>query len=514
MFKENDEARKEVSLDIWHAAGYDGEGLNILLCDLNGVILPHMKEYCILVDPENKMLKVPKHNTYTAQVLHEALPKAKIYVAPWTHSSKEISDWLDANPGLIHMANVSLSSPVSDAYDVFKRHNILVCCSSGNDSKRTKYGVSFPADLPWTIAFGAYNWKDKSLYANDVVNYSNGGEDLDAVSCTNIKVQNDKGKLFDYTGTSTASPWGCATLGAYVLWRLKNGLPLPTWEEAKEFIHKNCTDLREKGFDYDSGYGLFCLPKELPKVEKTEEVFMMDLVSSQCVDFVKSFEGFCSTPYYDLAGVKTLGYGMTGSAIEGLSSVTEQQASDMLKDLLNTNYAQPLKNSLDSKGVALTQNEFDALVSMAYNVGIGGLLGSTLYKNVCAGIRNVSTITENFCAWCHAGGVVVAGLLRRRKEEAKMFFGSENKLEEEEDVLKVAVLLFTKEDFWAGYDVAAKNGNCAIFVRPGDLSVPAEAQRAEKLIVVGGGTTGHKNEVLLSGNDKYATAAAVAKYLG
>jgi len=82
------------------------------------------------------------------------------------------------------------------------------------------------------------------------------------------------------------------------------------------------------------------------------------------------------------------------------------------------------------------------------------------------------------------------------------------------DVLKVAVLLFTKDDFWAGYDVAVKNGNCAIFVRPADLSVPAEAKSAEKLIVVGGQTTKHPNEVLLSGYDKYQTAATVAKYLG
>ncbi|MBC2722046.1 N-acetylmuramoyl-L-alanine amidase [Desulfosporosinus sp.] len=82
------------------------------------------------------------------------------------------------------------------------------------------------------------------------------------------------------------------------------------------------------------------------------------------------------------------------------------------------------------------------------------------------------------------------------------------------DALKVAVLLYTKEDFWAGYDVAVKNGNCAIFVRPADLSVPAEAKGAQKLIVVGGPTTHHPNEVLLSGNDKYETAAEVAKYLG
>ena len=87
-------------------------------------------------------------------------------------------------------------------------------------------------------------------------------------------------------------------------------------------------------------------------------------------------------------------------------------------------------------------------------------------------------------------------------------------MEGEDSVLKVAVLLFTKDDYWAGADVAAKNGNCAVFVRAADLSVPTDAMTAKQLIVVGGGTTKHPNEILLSGKDKYATAAAVAKYLG
>ncbi|MDQ7092115.1 hypothetical protein REC12_00740 [Desulfosporosinus sp. PR] len=82
------------------------------------------------------------------------------------------------------------------------------------------------------------------------------------------------------------------------------------------------------------------------------------------------------------------------------------------------------------------------------------------------------------------------------------------------DVLEVAVLLYTKEDYWAGTDVSAKNGNCALFIRPDDHSVPKDAMSAQKLIVVGGASTGHPNEVLLSGNSKYDTAAAVAKYLG
>ncbi|WP_243450316.1 N-acetylmuramoyl-L-alanine amidase [Desulfosporosinus sp. Sb-LF] len=81
------------------------------------------------------------------------------------------------------------------------------------------------------------------------------------------------------------------------------------------------------------------------------------------------------------------------------------------------------------------------------------------------------------------------------------------------DVLEVAVLLFSKEDYWCGADVAAKNGNCAIFVRPLDQSVPKEAMTAKMLIVIGGPTTKHPSEILLSGTNKYDTAAAVAKYL-
>lgn len=93
------------------------------------------------------------------------------------------------------------------------------------------------------------------------------------------------------------------------------------------------------------------------------------------------------------------------------------------------------------------------------------------------------------------------------------YFGVQYK-EGENNVLEVAVLLFTKEDYWAGTDVATKNGDCAMFIRPADQSVPKDAMSAKKLIVIGGSTTNHPNEVLLSGNNKYDTAAAVAKYLG
>jgi len=152
----------------------------------------------------------------------------------------------------------------------------------------------------------------------------------------------------------------------------------------------------------------------------------MGLVSKECIKFVKGFEGFEPYTKNDMVGVPTLGYGMTGNEIKGINHVTEVQASNMLEELINKNYALPIKNNLDSKGVKLKQNEFDALTSMAYNVGVGGLLGSTLYRNVCSGNRDRNTITSNFRMWCKAGGRTVQGLLRRRTEEAQMFFGSGN----------------------------------------------------------------------------------------
>lgn len=147
----------------------------------------------------------------------------------------------------------------------------------------------------------------------------------------------------------------------------------------------------------------------------------MGLVSKECLDFVKKFEGFYSKPYLDCVGVRTLGYGMTGAEIRGLNYVTEAQASKMLEDLLNNKYATPIKRDLSNNGITLKQNEFDALVSMAYNVGVGGVLGSTLYKDVCRGVRDNDVIINDFCMWCKSEGKVVNGLLRRRREEAAMF---------------------------------------------------------------------------------------------
>jgi len=150
------------------------------------------------------------------------------------------------------------------------------------------------------------------------------------------------------------------------------------------------------------------------------------LVSDTLINFIKSWEGFSATPYYDEVGVLTLGYGMTGEEIQELSSVTEVQATEMLRNWINNKYAPIIKFDLDSKGIVLNQNEFDALVSFAYNCGTDGLINqSTLYKNVVAGVRNSAIIISNFQAWSNGRGMRIEGLYRRRTKEAAIFLNAD-----------------------------------------------------------------------------------------
>ncbi len=147
-----------------------------------------------------------------------------------------------------------------------------------------------------------------------------------------------------------------------------------------------------------------------------------NLISSKGIDFIKSWEGFYPNKYYDCVGVLTQGYGLTGKEIEDLpATITEEKATELLKDWINRKYAPVVKKDLDSKNVHLKQHEFDALVSFAYNCGTSGLLGSTLYRNIVAGIRDKNTITSNFQAWSNGGGKRIEGLYRRRTKEAAMF---------------------------------------------------------------------------------------------
>ena len=69
----------------------------------------------------------------------------------------------------------------------------------------------------------------------------------------------------------------------------------------------------------------------------------------------------------------------------------------------------------------LSKNQTDALISMAFNIGEGGLLGSTLFKNICNGVTDKDIICSNFLAWSKCNGKTWEGLLKRRKAEYNLF---------------------------------------------------------------------------------------------
>lgn len=154
------------------------------------------------------------------------------------------------------------------------------------------------------------------------------------------------------------------------------------------------------------------------------------LVSDDCVGFVKGYESFYDHAYYDGTGYTdaqlTIGYGTTKASVPEAfnngteSTIRESDACYYLKQEIDK-MAVIVKADLDAKGMALTQNEFDGLMSFSYNCGETALLGSTLYKNVVAGVRDADTIIANFQAWSRAGGVTLPGLYKRRTAEANIF---------------------------------------------------------------------------------------------
>ena len=134
--------------------------------------------------------------------------------------------------------------------------------------------------------------------------------------------------------------------------------------------------------------------------------------SSKGVSLIKSFEGCRLKAYKCPAGVWTIGYGHTAGVKEG-DCITQEQADDYLRSDLEK-YE---KAVLNYDGIYhFNQNQFDALVSFAYNCGIGNLKNLTQ-----SGKRTISQISTKLPLYNKAGGVVLRGLQRRRSAEKELF---------------------------------------------------------------------------------------------
>jgi lysozyme len=136
--------------------------------------------------------------------------------------------------------------------------------------------------------------------------------------------------------------------------------------------------------------------------------------SKQARDIIADFEGCKLKAYLCPANVPTIGYGRTSNVKMG-DTCTQEQADAWLQEELD-HFGSGVVEMIK---VEVNQNQFDALVSFAYNVGLGALKGSTLLRLLNEGKHG--ECGEQFLRWNKAGGTVLAGLTRRRQAEKAMF---------------------------------------------------------------------------------------------
>ncbi|AOE99088.1 muraminidase [Serratia surfactantfaciens] len=142
-------------------------------------------------------------------------------------------------------------------------------------------------------------------------------------------------------------------------------------------------------------------------------------ISKSGIELIKSFEGLRLKAYQDSVGVWTIGYGWTqpvdGKKV-GPGMQIDQATADRLLKCGVVQYEQGVNQLVN---VRITQGQFDALVSFAYNLGLRSLSTSTLLQKLNDGDKQGAA--DQFGRWVNAGGKRLDGLVARRAAEREMF---------------------------------------------------------------------------------------------
>jgi|WetSurMetagenome_2_1015567.scaffolds.fasta_scaffold370175_2 lysozyme len=138
------------------------------------------------------------------------------------------------------------------------------------------------------------------------------------------------------------------------------------------------------------------------------------IASENCINLIKRFEGFTSKAYKCPAGKLTIGYGETENVING-QVVTEEMADKKLRDRVNE-LSKKISSILE---VSLNQNQFDAIVSLAFNIGLTAFACSTLFYHLNLGEFDVAA--RQFSMWDKIKGKICEGLVNRRNAEKELF---------------------------------------------------------------------------------------------
>lgn len=132
------------------------------------------------------------------------------------------------------------------------------------------------------------------------------------------------------------------------------------------------------------------------------------------IDLIKRHESCRLTAYRDTGGVLTIGWGTTLGVTPGLT-ITQAQADEWFARDLEW-FATGVQRLVK---VPITSNQFGALVSLAYNIGLGAFAKSTLLRWLNAG--NYGHARDEFARWVNDGGQRLAGLVKRRAAEVELW---------------------------------------------------------------------------------------------
>lgn len=137
--------------------------------------------------------------------------------------------------------------------------------------------------------------------------------------------------------------------------------------------------------------------------------------SEEVIAKIKEFEGLRLKPYRCSSNILTVGYGHTGKDVVFGKAITEEQAEQLLRDDLKY-----FERAINLWRKSCTQNEFDALVCLVFNIGVYAFKESTLRKKIDAN-ASITEIEDQWLRWCHSNGKKLAGLERRREWEIELY---------------------------------------------------------------------------------------------
>ena len=198
-------------------------------------------------------------------------------------------------------------------------------------------------------------------------------------------------------------------------------------------------------------------------------------ISAAGIELLKQFEGCRLTAYQDSVGVWTIGFGTTTGVKEG-QTISQVKAEEYLRfDLAIFE-----KAVTESLKVPVNQNQFDALVSFTYNVGVSAFRSSTLL-NLINEKTDKKVVAAEFSKWVKAGNQTLPGLVSRRKAESELFLkGAKN------DVLAHTIL--AQRDTW----LKRKPGQTSDLTPEQKLFVPKGSAHAWTNILIVPGEVDYK----------------------